>query len=194
LAAKLIESREEKRLLEEDEKELAEEKIAAELHEVCEANRLLAEELFKRNEEAKARAEKEVADALRFNTPVADDMNNTIQQPLLEKIVSYYLEEAQVCLNDEISVATSFHNVGQVQFSLMIHFKKMDICYRVGDFHPDRKGYFACCGYLENDIANLTLFFIDKDFKEPFRLTYKYYMKFKFVPNQQLNHKVTIML
>ena len=130
----------------------------------------------------------------RINTQVVDDMNNTIQQPLLEKMeIIHNLESVQVCLNDEISVTTSFHTVGQVQFSLMIYFKKLKIFYRIGDFHPGR-GFFACCGYLENDIANLNLFFIDKDFKEPVRLTYKYYMKIKFVPNQQVNQKVTIML
>lgn len=128
------------------------------------------------------------------NAPDDDKINNITNHPKLEPIeMLYSMESVDVSLNDEFSVKASFHTVGEIQFSLMIYFKKLKIFYRIGDFHPGR-GFFACCGYSKTDLGNLNLFFIDEDFEKPCNLTYKYYMKSKFMPNLKINQKVTIMI
>jgi hypothetical protein len=128
------------------------------------------------------------------NAYVDADINNNIDQSPLEPIdLNLSMKFVSVSLNEKISVKTGFHNVGDVQFSLMIYFKKMEIFYRVGDFHPGR-GFFACCGYLENNLENLNLFFVDENFVKPSNVSYIYYLKKKIVPTHRLNQKVTIML
>ena len=129
-----------------------------------------------------------------INASVYADINNNIDESPFEPIeLNLKMESISVCLNEKISVKTSFHNVGDVQFSLMIYFKKMQIIYRVGDFHPGR-GFFACCGYLEKNLENLNLFFIDEDFDKPSNVSYIYYLKKQIVPTHRLKDKVTIML
>ena len=77
-----------------------------------------------------------------INASVYADINNNINQSPLEPIVlNLSMKSVSVSLNEKISVKTSFHNVGDVQVSLIIYFTKMQIFYRVGDFHPGR-GFF----------------------------------------------------
>jgi len=128
-----------------------------------------------------------------INASVYADINNNINQSPLEPIVlNLSMKSVSVSLNEKISVKTSFHNVEDVQFSLIIYFTKMQIFYRVGDFHPGR-GFFACCGYLEKNLENLNLFFIDENFVKPSNVSYIYYIKKKIVPTHRLKDKVTIM-
>lgn len=120
--------------------------------------------------------------------PTGGVEETTDEEPVLPRQL---IRNAFIEVKEHLYVTAKLFSIGAVTFYYELMSEIDSITLRIGDV-DDKKGYFFCTGYVDNDKKDVRLFFINKTMDKPTNILLKNYLKSSSVRNslKQNGHKL----